>query len=304
MGFLSLFEFIENTGATTESIGRLFEILATPGLGQPAKFYEELYQAPNIYVEFKEVCDEHVGVITQRWLRNHVEAAYMYHQRQLNPETGPTNKEIMEKTGFRTSAAIRRVYNSIKASGLLPAACDYMEKDHKKKRGSKPHSVTIAEYTSGRYKAFKELYDAVCERYEQSIKQSGYIELCLQIASEMGIATSNSAVVRHFKNIETLFSTDRLSKLRRLASEANAKAAEAAQLQRDTQRGLLLYERMLQIVSEYRHKGEIPPNPASVRRLLAKEENVGASRIETLLWLATKRLKEQAEQAQQENDVN
>ena len=46
-GYLVLFEFIENTGATPEAIGRLFEILVTPGLGQPPDYYEKLYTVVN-----------------------------------------------------------------------------------------------------------------------------------------------------------------------------------------------------------------------------------------------------------------
>ena len=45
-GFFALFEFLENTGATDEAIGRLFEILATPGLGKDANFFDKLFTAP------------------------------------------------------------------------------------------------------------------------------------------------------------------------------------------------------------------------------------------------------------------
>lgn len=47
-GFLVMFEFIENTGASEEAIGRLFEILAKPGLGRDKDFFDNLFVIPSI----------------------------------------------------------------------------------------------------------------------------------------------------------------------------------------------------------------------------------------------------------------
>lgn len=45
-GFLTMFEFIENTGASEEAIGRLFEILAQPGLDENPEFFKKLFATP------------------------------------------------------------------------------------------------------------------------------------------------------------------------------------------------------------------------------------------------------------------
>lgn len=51
-GYLTLFEFIENTGASEKAIRRLFQILATPNFDKPSKFFDELFSVPNYLEEW------------------------------------------------------------------------------------------------------------------------------------------------------------------------------------------------------------------------------------------------------------
>ena len=53
-GFLIMFEFIENTRASEEAVGRLFEILATPGLGESKEFFENLFVTPEFGETFEK----------------------------------------------------------------------------------------------------------------------------------------------------------------------------------------------------------------------------------------------------------
>lgn len=125
-GFLVLFEFVENTGASPEAIGRLFEILVTPGLGQSKEFFEKLYSVPDIYTEW--AAD---NVALKRIPYNHMLAAFMYHKKKeaeaAGKDPGYKMQDIMEATGFQSSSSVRRIYKNIAAARLMDDVCGVME---------------------------------------------------------------------------------------------------------------------------------------------------------------------------------
>ena len=114
--YLILFEFLENTNASEKAIGRLFEILAQPGLGKPSDFYKNLYTTPNYMKEWAE--DEKP---LRRFTENQLKAAYLYEQKrkdEADGKPGITLEEIKYETGYSPSS-VRRLYKNMAASGLM-----------------------------------------------------------------------------------------------------------------------------------------------------------------------------------------
>lgn len=124
-GFLVLFEFIENTGATEKAIGRLFEILVTPGLGHSKEFYQSLYTVPDIYSEWWSD-----NVALKKISYNQMLAAFMYHQKKETEAAGEdpscTMADIMEATGFQSPNHVRRLYKNMVSAGLMGDICKAM----------------------------------------------------------------------------------------------------------------------------------------------------------------------------------
>lgn len=121
-GYLVLFEFIENTGATTEAIERLFEIIATPGLGQSASFYDNMYTVPNYMVEWLS------GDNPLKKYSNKKLLAFYLRDQIVNPADHPnsniTMKDIEEETGY-SDTTIRRNYLELNNAGYRDLILDH-----------------------------------------------------------------------------------------------------------------------------------------------------------------------------------
>ncbi len=142
-GYLVFFEFIENTGASEKAIGRLFEILVTPGLGHSKEFYESLYRVPDIYSEWGAD-----NVALKKISYNQMLAAYMYHQKQEKKAAGEGTDivmaDILEATGFQSPNHIRRLYKNLTATGLMDDICKVMGASQKEIK-KEIQKVTVAE---------------------------------------------------------------------------------------------------------------------------------------------------------------
>lgn len=114
-GFLVLFEFIQNTGASQDAIEQLFRVLSLPGFGRPKSFFAELYETPNYLKQW--LSSEN----PLRYLHvNQVNAFYYYNERQKAKEQGlepeKTVQEIASLCGM-TPSSVRRNYSNLKVSG-------------------------------------------------------------------------------------------------------------------------------------------------------------------------------------------
>lgn len=116
-GFLTFFEFIENTKASNDAIGRLFEILTEPGLGQNAEFYKELYTLPNYMLEWSK--EENP---LRKFPLNKLNAAYLYNEykkcKAKDEKYHLTVKEIGEMNNMG-EATVRQTYRNFVSSGLI-----------------------------------------------------------------------------------------------------------------------------------------------------------------------------------------
>ena len=126
-GYLTLFEFIENTRASDQAIAALFEKLATPHLGLES--YDELYEVPNYLLEW--VDDKNV---LNKLEYNRVLGFYLYDCFRAEQQNKKKNKkslslsEIEEITGY-TAVTLRRNYKSLNEAGYREKILKYFEKD-------------------------------------------------------------------------------------------------------------------------------------------------------------------------------
>lgn len=128
-GFLMLFEFSENTNASDEAIGYLFEILARPGLGKSPNYYKTLFQTPNYVLEF---CQEDNPLA--KFPDEQLYTAYLYEMFKTGQEVNGSFisvKEITEITNYSPSS-VRRIYKNFSSSGLIPLIVKYFQINDKK----------------------------------------------------------------------------------------------------------------------------------------------------------------------------
>lgn len=187
-GYLSLFEFKINTGATDAAIEHLFEILATPGLGKTAEFYENLFKTPNYIVEWSKKDSP-----LKKFDYNQLYCAYLYHKKKEGFDTEIKIDEITEETGYSKSS-IRRIYKNFVSSGLMDDIIEHFEGDKPKKKKEWPPELVamLKEYAENCALPFKarktqqEFLDDANKRYNTSYKRTNFINYINQ-SKEMGL---------------------------------------------------------------------------------------------------------------------
>ncbi len=141
-GYLVLFEFIENTGASREAIGQLFYILSKPNFGKPSKFFTELYTMPNYLQEWL-----HSDHPLSKLPYNKILAFYLFYQfknKDVASNTDITLNDIEDETGY-TAPTIRKIYRDLKAAGYKDLILAHFknvfpseQSDQKKTSGKSP----------------------------------------------------------------------------------------------------------------------------------------------------------------------
>ncbi len=118
-GFLTFFEWLENTGATDEAIKELFMIASAPGLGPPSTFYKERFVVPNYLVQW---CAEDNPL--RKISYNKLLGFYLYTQRLSEIEKGRKQFAMsMDEIAFRTGYSketIWRNYKNMSSAGMAP----------------------------------------------------------------------------------------------------------------------------------------------------------------------------------------
>lgn len=132
-GFLTMFEFIENTGASEEAIGQLFEILAHPGLDRDKSFFDNLFIIP-IAEEKAEVKSAKKKAETpkQRLNSSTALALYLYHQFLYEPQVSVSLPYIAEITNFNVES-IQKIYAEAEVSGALEVMLQTINSSETKK---------------------------------------------------------------------------------------------------------------------------------------------------------------------------
>ena len=118
-GFLVMFEFIENTGASEEAIGRLFEILARPNGGKDALFFRDLYAMPKLdTILVKPETENTTDIQPVAGANKAFQSIYLYDLMLRDPKTQLSLPYISQITGYAPDE-IKRSYDESLQSGLL-----------------------------------------------------------------------------------------------------------------------------------------------------------------------------------------
>lgn len=199
-GYLVLFEFIENTGATDKAIGHLFEILSTPGLGKPAGYFEELFTVPNYLIDTGS--DDNP---LSRFSYNQLYACYLYNKHKKEYDIHKfTNavKQISEITDY-SSSSIRRLYKNLDASGLISDVISLFEKEEsalekikkkttKKAEGIRPEIIAVfdefcvfCKVRSSERIPVNQFFENMNKKYGLTYSREGWRKLCHKVV-DMG----------------------------------------------------------------------------------------------------------------------
>lgn len=159
-GYLTLFEFIENTGATQDAIAELFKILATPGLGKPAVFFRELFSVPNYLIEWFDDDNPLRKIPPAKLL-----AFYLYDHVKHKEYYGHNNitmGEIEKETGY-TAPTIRKFHREFEKAGYREMILKHCEPEIKGKPSpAKKHKNKKIIYSS---KTFNPVVLAMYDEY-------------------------------------------------------------------------------------------------------------------------------------------
>lgn len=283
-GFLVLFDFIENTGATTEAIGRLFEIISTPGLGQPQSFYKNLFSVPNYIIDWAND-----NSLIKHVPYNQALAAYLYYEKTINHNTKITIENIMEQTGYQSGNAIRRVYKNFVSSGVMNAINTAIKNGYKVSADT--NNTPIELYVSGGYNVYIKLYDLLCDKLLScSDEYINYPSLRLKAMAELNITLSVQNVEKHLQYINANLRSYKLSELRKHTANGNRRKKNETQ----TNDAMTVYNRIQELINEFKRENRnIPPIPYFYR-VYADEAKMSIGSVEKLMIKARKQIKKEA----------
>lgn len=123
---LTMFCFRENCGDSPEAIKQLFEVLAMPGLGKPASFYENMYTVPNYLQQWMETGTKRSAL--QKIPYNRRLAFYLYdhiRNKEQYPDTNITMDYILKETGYKSAKSIRTLYHNLDQAGYRESILSY-----------------------------------------------------------------------------------------------------------------------------------------------------------------------------------
>jgi len=262
-GYLLLFEFIENTGASIEAIGKLFEILATPGLGKGPDFYKELFSVPNYMIQALTKDKPLKGYTDSQLL-----AVFLYSQRakdlKKNIDTIQV-KTIEEETGY-SSSYIRQLYKKFAVSGLLKLVEEHFEPKKKKEKGSKSRSQKDP------FISIIPAYLSIYDEFRVWRTTSGYERPKIQdfianMNEKYNLSLKRPTFYHYMNRIEELGLREPLPELterRKRVSESHTED---------------ILNRFEEIENSYRRRGLKPPLSKEIASQIASEFNVAASTI-------------------------
>ena len=280
-GRLAMFEFIENTGTTTEAIGRLFEILATPGLEKPQSFFdEELYKIPNYVMEWAQD-----NALIRRMKNDQLTAVYLNYLRKNDPCSKLTMNDILQVTGLSSPGHVRDLYTMVESAGQLETVCKNMEDR------LFSENKYVKKYQSAEYHHFLELYDAMCACLRSPIeKPQTFTSILQHLIEEMHLDMDAKVTTGHFAKIDQYVRYGELSELKEEFKRVTSQKIHEGNLEL----GLQFYQQVQAWRASYRRYGQAVPFTKSLYEAIAKENGLSASRVEQLVVQARKHFEQEA----------
>lgn len=277
-GYLTLFEFIENTGASQEAIAELFRIIACPGFGKPPSFFKELFMVPNYLVEWLH--SEHP---LKKLPYNKLLAFYLYDimkHPELYPDERVTMAQIEEETEY-TAPTVRKLYRELNDAGYRDLIVKHFSPTQKKEsKGSKEKKGPFAPGTLN--PTILAIYDAYFEVRKLPRWQ--------QPTLEEFIEQKNKEYGTHYKR------TNLLAKFKYIQSKGIREPFQQIKTDGPSDFAFELLRAYEEMKSNYREKGEEPPDNTQMFLVLSERYNRSVSIIQHHVSTARAYLLRQKEQ--------
>lgn len=268
-GFLTLFEFVENTGASEAAIAELFRVIACPNLGKPPAFFKEMFTVPN-YLE-QWLHDEHP---LNKFPYNKLLAFYLYDMTKhpdKYPDAGVTMAQIEEETEY-TAPTVRKLYRELYNAGYRDLILRHFEVLQSKKR-SETKVVAKPTAPSTLNPVVLAIYDAYAEiRKLPKSKRPTFDEFLEEKNKEFGTNFKRANLLAKFKYIEERGVREPLEPLQLLKQEERVRTP--------SDRALEIYQAYEEIRLSYREKGEEPPQNLQIYSVLSARFGFTISVIE------------------------
>ena len=259
-GYLVLFEFIENTGASKEAINKVFQVLARPNCDKPASFFDNMYVVPNYLQEWlisdsplkKQPPDKLLGY----FLYDHIK----------HPEDYPGDESIkmrdIEKEVGYTEKTIRKHYRELTDAGYRHLILEHFNKqlrqakDGERKQRKKQQRTAL---TPEVFALYDEYYQIRSGPRHQHITLEAFVEAKNR---ENGTTFKRTTLWERFKTIQK-------EGLRPPLPELKAKSDEKAFGRYVSPKQLAILDDYNQIYLSMRQRGYTNPSVYEIKKELS-----------------------------------
>lgn len=292
-GYLTLFEFIENTGASDAAIRKLFQILATPNSDRPSKFFDELFAVPN-YLEEWLIGDNPLS----KFAYSKLLGFYMYDCLKNGEDFQGKSlvmRDIEDETGY-TDRTIRKHYREFNDAGYRDLILSYFNKNVKKKEQEvrKKNKFEAPKTLNPIVLAIYDEYAAMRKLPKKDrITFGKFVE---EKNRQYGTDFGRTNLYEKFKYIAKLGIRERIEKTPYRTERYGVKVQQLAPL---------ILEDYDKLVLSYREKGEPVPRKDILTETLGKKYGLSMHTVTGYLSFARaeKRRKKQME-LEKEIDIN
>ncbi len=239
-GFLTMFEFIENTDASEEAIGYLFEILTKLGLGKDTEFFDNMFDVPE--VPLKEKTEKKTKSSKSPISPNKIKAVHLYDMLLKQQSKELSLRYISEITNC-PEREIVRLYNETTVSGTIEFECE----DTKKFSPEKSKTLKSYRNIASDYLIYFDEYSEI--RKKPLSEQMNFRTFVAETNKKYNKSYKWESVNYYFKLIVKLGLREPLpaKQIKKIITDYPIEIQE---------RHLLLYREVEQLYSEYRSKGE------------------------------------------------
>lgn len=283
--YITVFNWIEQTGATPEAIDRLLTILATPGFGKPPSYYKERYIIPNYLVQIKSKDPEAKVLLNFPYPQLH--AYHLYKKRKLLLDAGRKDEAMpLSEISFRTGLSevrIRRNFKNLYSSGY-----DELITKHFHPIKSKPNASFSKQLSPERLALFDE--------YQSYAPKSSRVHLTLDQFTDMVNRRDNTTYTS--EQLQSSFKAIEKAGLR--MGMRPGRYHDYKKLTPAEEKSLAVYNEFLKSVQDHLDKNDLSVSQRDIKMNIANHYGLTESAINEYFRKARK-AKQLLEQWEQEN---
>ena len=269
-GYLVLFEFIENTGASQEAINRVFQVRAKPNCDKPAAFFDNMYVVPN-YLQEWLISDSPLKKLPPAKLLGYYLYDHIKHPEEYPEEEPIKMADIVREAGY-TEKTIRKHYRELTNAGYRDLILEHFNKQlrrakngEKKPRKKSQRSVLTPEV----FALYDEYYLIRSGPREQRITFQDFVDAKNK---ENGTTLKRTTLWERFKTIQK-------EGLRPPLPELGAKPSEMAYGRYVSPKELAILDDYNRIYLSMRQQGQLRPSHQEILRILSEKYGLAVSTI-------------------------